>query len=71
EFTLLMFSGTPIRPRFRCHAEIISTLGTITFGLMIEGFVNSGALSENHGNAGALDFRITFHSIQSEKVVLL
>jgi hypothetical protein len=54
-----MFTGRPIRPRFRCHAAIILTLGTITSGLRIERFVNLGPLAENCTNAGVLDFPIT------------
>jgi hypothetical protein len=51
--------GRPIRPRFRCHAAIILTLGSITFGLWIE----------NHGNAGALDFH-TSNNLDSWKALL-
>jgi hypothetical protein len=60
-FQIFYKCGRPIRPRFRCHAAIILTLGSITSGLRIE----------NHGNAGALDFHIIVPSIQSEQVFLL
>jgi hypothetical protein len=56
-----MFSGRSVRPRLRSRAgaAIILSLGTITSGLRIEGFVYLGPLAENRGNAGALDFPIT------------
>ncbi|PNX90333.1 hypothetical protein L195_g046456 [Trifolium pratense] len=64
-FTLLMFTGWPIRPRFRGHAAIILTLGTITSGLRIEGYANLGLLTENSANAGVLDFCKTRTSTES------
>ncbi|WJX57109.1 hypothetical protein P8452_42700 [Trifolium repens] len=40
----------PIRPRFRCHAAIILTLGSITFGLWIENHAVAGLLRLLSGN---------------------